>query len=328
MILRLHQLCIHLQSEDDLINQEWQHLFAAWSKRGETAATPHPAVDIQLNLSLMDALPPLPPDAPYFTDSHALDDGLGILSVYRGKAGRAWLHFLDGGLVDVPLPINQPATDLMAVGTVIPQALQNGRFEDVTYTSLAPLLRRRRYYLLHAFAAAKDGRAVLIVGPSGSGKTTTGLCLLLNGWRLLANDILLLEERAGQVFALPTPGSIGVRPQSADLLPQLRPLVAHAAATSLQIDVTEHFVGDGRWASPAPIEAIYFPQIRQQAASGRQMEQRAICLAQLMAESIDRWDGAMLPAHMALLERLSQQAAPYRLALGQDMTQLPQLLSN
>ncbi len=328
MILRLHQLCIHLQSEDDLINQGWQHLFAAWSKEGETAVTPHPVIDIQLNLSLMDALPPLPTAAPYFTDSHALPDRLGILSVYRGRAGRVWLHFLDGALVDVPLPLNQDATNLTAVGSVTPQALQNGRFEDITYTSLAPLLRRRRYYLLHAFAAAKEGRAVLIVGPSGSGKTTTGLCLLLNGWRLLANDILLLEERDGQVFALPTPGSIGVRPQSAKLLPALRPLIAHAPATSLQIDVTEHFVGDGRWADPAPIAAIYFPQIQQQATSDRQPAQRAICLAQLMAESIDRWDGAMLPAHMALLERLSQQTAPYWLALGQDMTQLPQLLGS
>lgn len=319
MFLRLHQLCIHLQSQDDLINQGWNHLFAMWPDEGETA------VDIQLNLTLADSLPPLPNEAPYFTDSHLLPNGIGILSVYRGEENRAWLHFLDGALVDVPLPVNPADADLLAVGAVMPQAIGRGRFEDITYTSLAPLLRRRRYYLLHAFAAAKDGRAVLIVGPSGSGKTTTGLCLLLNGWRLLANDILLLEERDGQVFALPTPGSIGVRPQSADLLPQLRPFIANAPATSMQIDVTEHFIGNGRWADPAPIEAIYFPQIREQTNSARRLEQRAICLAQLMAESIDRWDGAMLPAHMALLERLSQQAVPYQLALGREMSQLPQL---
>jgi serine kinase of HPr protein (carbohydrate metabolism regulator) len=59
--------------------------------------------------------------------------------------------------------------------------LRNGRFEDVTFTSLAPLLRRHGYYLLHAFAAVKEGHAILLVGPSGSGKTTTGLHLLEAG---------------------------------------------------------------------------------------------------------------------------------------------------
>lgn len=328
MILQLHQLCIHLDSQDELIKQGWRHLFAAWTAKRGTAVLSSKPIDIRLTITLADKLPPLPDAAPYFTDSHGLPEGMGILSVYRGEADRVWLHFLDGSLVDVSLPVNPLASDLEATGMVIPRALQYGRFEDITYTSLAPLLRRRRYYLLHAFAAAKEGRAVLIVGPSGSGKTTTGLCLLLNGWQLLANDILLLEERSGQVFALPTPGSIGIRPQTAELLPQLRPYLTNRPQNGLQIDVTEHFVGDGRWADPAPIEAIYFPQVRQQPQSERLVGQRAICLAQLMSESIDRWDGAMLPAHMALLERLSQHATPYQLALGQDMAQLPKIIDS
>jgi hypothetical protein len=46
-----------------------------------------------------------------------------------------------------------------------------------------------------------------------------------------------------------------------------------------------------------------------------------------MAESVDQWDKAMLLDHMAILQQISQQAAPYILHLGQDAAELPKLLA-
>ena len=320
MYLRLHDLIIHLQSDDALINRLWRALFAGWPVSAAATAPP----DMVLQLSLTAHLPILPDTPPFFSDEQALPEGGGILSVYHGDADGVRLHFLDGALVAVPLDTTLAAPK--AAGWLTQRALAVGRFEDITLTSLAPLLRRRGYFFVHAFAVARDDRALLLVGPSGSGKTTTGLSLLLAGWQLLANDALLLQERAGIVYALPTPGSINVRPPTLDLLPDLRRILG-AELTPGQMDVTQALMAVFDWSEPAPVTAVYAPQIESRPSSALRRQNRAICLAHLMAESVDQWDQAMLPVHMNLLQTLSQQAAAYVLQLGADVERLPALLT-
>ncbi|MCP4423902.1 MAG: hypothetical protein GY803_05365, partial [Chloroflexi bacterium] len=212
MFLALHDLTILLESDAAAINQQWRRLFMGWPLTPEAQSPP----DMGLRLALAAALPPLPDSPPFFTDND------GILAVYQNQEGFVKLHYLDGALMNAPVYAGTPDAMPEAAGVLTQQALDYGRFEDITFTSLAPLLRRRGFFLAHAFAAAKNGRAALIVGPSGSGKTTTGLSLLLAGWKLLSNDVLLLQERPDGIYALPTPGTIGIRPQTLDLLPKLR----------------------------------------------------------------------------------------------------------
>ncbi len=325
MFLSLHNLTIQLQSEDTAIQEGWQALFNAWP----LAETAPAAADLGLWLSLVDALPPLPDTPPFFSDSQhgrILPDTVEILSVYQGDGEWVRLHYLDGALVDVPLYKTSSPTMPGARGCLVARAMAYGRFEDITFTSLAPLLRRQGYFLVHAFAAAKDGRAVLIVGPSGSGKTTTGLSLLLAGWRLLANDVLLLQERADGIYALPTPGAIGIRPQTLNLLPELRDWVGELSSPG-QTDITQSLLNVIKWSEPARVTAVAFPHVEQRQESRLAPKNRAICLAQLMAESIDQWDTAMLLPHMTLLQQLSQQAAAFNLLLGQDMAQLAGIMA-
>lgn len=311
MILQLHNQRAQLQSDDASVNKAWQHLFRGWLAPDSATVSP----TIRLRLNLVAALPPLPAESPIFIDD---DD---ILAVYAGENDSVLLHFLDGALVTVPLDGDNTVT-----GTLTQQAMRHGRFEDIVFTSLAPHLRRAGYFLVHAFAATKEGQGVLIVGPSGSGKTTTGLSLLLGGWKLLANDVLLLQSRPDGIYALPTPGAIGIRPPTLKLLPQLRELVGDLAG-SQQVDVTPALVDWVEWADGEKVTAVYFPHIESRATTQLEPLNRAICLAQLMAESADRWDAAMLPAHINILQKLSQQAAPYTLHLGPDVDRLPDLLA-
>ena len=317
MYLQLHDLHIDLQSNDALIQKAWQQLFHGWfTPATDQAIKP----DISLFLTLIKELPMPPSAPPFFRDSDLKPDETGILSVYQGKKGTVLLHFLDGAWITVPLNGLTAAN-----GVLIQQAMAHGRFEDITFTSLAPLLRRAGYFLVHAFAAVKDGRGILIVGPSGSGKTTTGLSLLLNGWKLLANDVLLLQDRPDGVYALPTPGAIGIRPPTLTLLPQLRELVGDLAGSG-QVDVTPALYDWVEWGEVVKVTAVYFPHIESRPQSKLAPLNRAVCLAHLMTESADQWDAAMLPAHMDILQKLSQQATPYTLHLGPDVERLPHLL--
>ena len=318
MYLTLHRLSIALESEHAHVRQQWQALFQGWLQPAAAQS------DLGLQLQLADTLPQLPTEPPYFQDTHDLLGETGILSVYRQEGGYKLLHYLDGALVSMPPPQATP----LAQGVVVAKAMQHGRLEDITFTSLAPLLRRRGYFLVHAFAASKNGQAALIVGPSGSGKTTTGLSLLLHGWELLANDVLLLEERNGRIFALPTPGIVNIRPRTLDLLPALRSRLASVPPVFGQLNVTGEGLVDGRWSAPCPVTRLYFPYIEQRPYTTLHHRNRAVALANLMSESMDRWDEDTLSDHLTILQKLVRQTDAFELHLGQELERIPPLLSN
>lgn len=303
MRYKLHRLIVELAGEAESLRRDWSLIWAGWPQ-----ADNQPRPDLSFHLALVDALPPLPLGEPYFRD------GSGILSVYRGvEKDTAVLHYLDGALVTVPLDL--PGGPVRIKGVVTAGALQNGRLEDITFTSLAPLLRRHGYYLLHAFAVAKEDRCILLVGPSGSGKTTTGLYLLEQGWQLLANDVVLLEKRIDGIYALPTPGVVSIRPGTLALLPGLATRLGISDLPLTQpITISNRQLTGGKWGGAARVTAVYFPQLDHNPQSLTPLPP-AIHLAQLMAESIDRWDEAALPGHMHLLESLSRQAQAYQLPL-------------
>jgi hypothetical protein len=74
------------------------------------------------------------------------------------------------------------------------------------------LLTARGREPLHACAVARNGRAVSIHGVSGAGKTTSGLALLDRDWRLVTDDLLVLDDL---VRAVPGPPFVRLLPDRA-----------------------------------------------------------------------------------------------------------------
>jgi hypothetical protein len=66
--------------------------------------------------------------------------------------------------------------------------------------------------LLHAAAVLLAGRAVALVGPSGRGKSTLAAALVDAGGSFLADDVIALEARGGQILAHPGPGVLMLDP--------------------------------------------------------------------------------------------------------------------
>lgn len=67
---------------------------------------------------------------------------------------------------------------------------------------------------IHATAVAWGGRAVLLTGKSGSGKSDLALRLVDRGWRLVADDRVVVSDRAGVAWASAPPvlaGKLEVR---------------------------------------------------------------------------------------------------------------------
>lgn len=314
MYIRLtDSITVAFIGDDAAVVRYLGHLFAGW----ETAA-PVAAPSLTLHI-VVGELPPPPAAPPIFVDHRHDLASFGNLSVF-GDPAAPLLWFVDGGWVQLTA-----ADSATAEVWVTPSMVNSGRFEDVLFLTLAHFLRRQELYLVHAFGAAGPaGRGVLIVGPSGSGKTTTGLNLLTGGWHLLANDAVLLHQRPQGIYALPTPGLVSIRPRTFAILPELIPFLRlrRVPQEALWLSAT-HF---GPPASAAPIRQIYFTQVAGQPTSTLEPLNKAVALAHLLEESVDRWDAPTTAAHIALLEQLVGQAAVYQLHLGRDTAQTRQLL--
>ena len=71
---------------------------------------------------------------------------------------------------------------------------------------------------LHATAVRIDGQAVVFLGDCRFGKSTLAASFLHDGCPILTDDLLLIDRRAGRLFALPGCGRIKLRPDSRHLL--------------------------------------------------------------------------------------------------------------
>lgn len=312
MLLRLGQVRVNLRSESAVVNAGWRYTF--------TGAPDHSRSDplseeLTLTLQLVDAVSP-PSSHPYYQDPQ------GIVNAYQAVNGGVVLHFLHGAMVHVD-PDQAVATGVVTTGIV-----HDGQLEDVTYVSLAPLLRRRGQYLLHASAVGSSAGAVLFAGPSYSGKTTTGLAMVLAGWKQLASDVVILARSGAGIVAHPTPGYVGVRPNTFELLPGLHQLSAVSEATESLTQEGRLLVNAEHWGTPTPVRAVCFPRVTAEMDSSLEALGPSLTLAHLMEHSVDRWDASALPEHMAFLTALSRQTSHYRLFLGAKLKQLPYLLQS
>ena len=60
-----------------------------------------------------------------------------------------------------------------------------------------------QYLILHAAVLERNGRALVMPAPSGSGKSTLCAALLFRGWRLLSDEMAIIEPATGMLIPLP-----------------------------------------------------------------------------------------------------------------------------
>ena len=65
-----------------------------------------------------------------------------------------------------------------------------------------------QYLVLHAAVVERSGRALLLPAPPGAGKSTLCAGLVSRGWRLLSDELALIESATGNIAPLPRPVSL------------------------------------------------------------------------------------------------------------------------
>ncbi|MCA1979754.1 MAG: HprK-related kinase A [Thiobacillus sp.] len=73
-----------------------------------------------------------------------------------------------------------------------------------------------QYLIIHAAVVEKNGLAAILPAPPGSGKSTLAAALVLSGWRLLSDELTLIDRATGLIQPLPRP--VSLKNQSIDVI--------------------------------------------------------------------------------------------------------------
>ncbi len=65
-----------------------------------------------------------------------------------------------------------------------------------------------QFLIIHAAVMEKQGRALVLPGEPGAGKSTLCAALVQCGWRLLSDELTLIDRKTGRIIAFPRPVSL------------------------------------------------------------------------------------------------------------------------
>ncbi|HID35256.1 MAG TPA: hypothetical protein EYP25_11960 [Anaerolineae bacterium] len=308
-LLHCTSICFHVEDADAA-----RRLAEQW--RPFQIANPTETTDpIRFRLTFVDASP-APPDSPLISSGPDVS--------YFRQGDHLAIQFHGWGRFDIDLKAAR-IEGVMARAAIA----RYGVFEDMILLAMTPLLRRRGYFPLHAFAAAVGERALALVGDIGAGKTTTGLALLLRGARLIANDAPLVRLDGDDPVLHAYPGLISAYPDTIARFPRLARLLTEGQLLDEgeKISFPADAIMPEPWRQRARPAALLFPAITPEADRCHlDPLSPALALAQLVAQSIESWDAETIPAHVHALRRLVEAVPAYRLILASDITHLPDLL--
>lgn len=201
-------------------------------------------------------------------------------------------------------------------------------YKQSIFITLYQHLRRRGLHLIHASAIGLDGQAVLIAGQSGAGKTTTMLTCVAAGLQFLGDDTTLLQRTASSdIDVVALLSTLDVTDKTAAWFPELAsflsPLRSHTGKR--QIILSEAYPSS--MAARARVSAILAPEITDRAHTTLAPANRASLLSDLLFYSVDLQDVALARQHLEFLAQAVEQIPVYRLLLGSDRQQIPQVIA-
>jgi hypothetical protein len=241
---------------------------------------------------------------------------------YYVRDGSFYVVTRRGGVLHTDCPA-QSVTGLVTADLLNDPAL----LDDLLLTAVAPLLRRRGFFSVHAFAAAWHGQAALLIGASGSGKSTGGLALVRAGWRFISDDRPLVRQGSSGVDVWGWHDPANIAWSTAILFPELKTAFS-AEHEELKASCAIAQVYGDVLADMAPAAVLLFPHVAAQQVSTVTPMSASQALAGLLSQSMDAWDKGVIAAHFELLSSLVESIPAYRLRLGRDVDALPDLVSN
>jgi hypothetical protein len=209
---------------------------------------------------------------------------------------------------------------------VTPEALADRDLVERSFftTVLIFLLRRAGWHHVHGATACDPvGRGWLFAGDSQSGKSTTAALLASRGWAVGTDDVAFLVRNGGSVEVVAQRATIALRPEGYALLG----LAGGASARGGQKTAFYPEELGGAWVERVVPQILVLPRVGGAGATRAEPLRPREALAEMV-----RWSGwvllepALAQEHLDLLNALARQVRSYRLTLGKDLFEHPDLL--
>jgi hypothetical protein len=182
---------------------------------------------------------------------------------------------------------------------------------------------------LHATVVVVDGKAVGFLGESGQGKSTLAASFVQRGYRLLTDDLLVVRERHGTVWACPGPRRIKLFPTEArELLGRLTAAAPMNPVTpKLVIPLPSTHAED----AAVPLQALYILRSSARISGGSANHFSRLrprdALIELVKHTFNRVivDSDRLQRQFEAASRLAASVPVRKLSYARDLKHLSQL---
>lgn len=144
---------------------------------------------------------------------------------------------------------------------------------------------------LHAAVLERHGRVLLMPAPPGSGKSTLCAALMLDGWRLLSDEMALLDPATGLVTPAPRP--VSLKNGSIDIIRRRAPRAhwgpaAHDTLKGTVVHLRASSTSVARAAEPGLPGWLVFPKYQADAPARLLARPKAASLMQLAQNSFNQ----------------------------------------
>ncbi len=194
--------------------------------------------------------------------------------------------------------------------------------------ALLEMLKRRRFYSLHAAAAeTAHGDVILLAGESGSGKSTLALALARSKWPVLGDDTVFLVDDGEDLGVRSFPDEIDVSDTTVAMFPRLRPVLERppAPATGKRQFRLEEFYDSPTSLGGRPV-ALVFPTVTSAVRSELVPLDDIEAMVRL-APNVLLTEPTCCQAHLDALGRLVRDVPTLSLATGSDLDEAVALLA-
>ncbi len=195
---------------------------------------------------------------------------------------------------------------------------------------LMELLKRRQRYSLHAAGVCMDGAGILMPGTSGAGKTTLTLALLRGGWDILSDDMVFLAQESAHepdgIDVLAFPDAIDITDATARFFPELQDWVREPRGHGwVKHQLRFEAVYGPRFAWSCKPSVLVFPAVAEGEISQLTPITQDEALLEL-APNVLLTEAVSSQQHLDQLAALVRACRCYRMAVGRDFVEMPDLL--
>ena len=174
-----------------------------------------------------------------------------------------------------------------------------------------------QYRVMHAAVVEKNGQALLLPAPSGAGKSTLCAALVHRGWRLLSDELALLDMASGQLHGMARP--VNLKNGAIDVIRRFAPDAVLSAPVPGTIKGTVALMrapddAVRRMHEPARPAWIVLP--RWQAGAATQLQPHSAAQAFMLLAGQGFNYGVQGPAGFEALSRLVDQCSCQQLVYG------------